>query len=66
MQERQTQTSTQTPRFAYIQMSRQSDRQTVMTNAGAGRFPVKSSFARHERDKSMSKAGQMHAHLLLC
>ena len=55
LQDRQTQTSTQTPRFAYIQMSRQSDRQTVMTNAGAGKFMLEFS-ARHLRDKSMTKA----------
>ena len=46
-------------------LDNQTDRQTVVTNVGAGRFTLKL-LARHERDKSMPKAGQTHAHLWLC
>lgn len=52
----------QTDSITHRHGGKQSDRQTVVTKVGACRCTLKL-LARHERDESMTKAGQMHAHL---
>lgn len=61
LQDRHTQAHTDT--LYNTQACGQTIRQTdMMTKVGAGRFTLKF-LARHERAKSMTRAGQMHAHL---